>query len=479
MSPEDDPHSPSHGFSSTRSDVTQSCAPLATSHEEGRLSGAHSSLSSARSPDTDINSLGDVASGKSPFLKMLVDAEAAANAAAIQLVSFKDAMEDEFAESRQSATDKRRIIRQRGLLLEKLEEFKRTNKSVRQKLKQLRVSEADQIDARHQIDILMKKISQAESENEHLKRDMTAAERKVEELMTLRREEQENAKSAVHMSKSVEAIRAHLQGQLRNKEAENNRLTVQLRTLERTMAEQKLEMDDLKGFITSLTEKAARDKESLKRATRAQKQRAERFEAAIEKCYEQLKEKDAQLAKACLERESRRRHKEQVTDETVKLTAHVELLNNQVTELTARLQKETDELAVANEIVMQRVEKLQTENEHLSINNATLKASVAELEQQLAECEGALVEESVVSQERKLQVEQSQRQVAELQMEIEDLLRKYSNLRNETQKARNVKDAEVEKMEMQTKLLRSSVDTKESIHEANSQLQEKGNSLSR
>lgn len=36
-------------------------------------------------------------------------------------------------------------------------------------------------------------------------------------------------KSAVHMTKSAEATRAHLQGQLRNKEAENNRLTVQLR----------------------------------------------------------------------------------------------------------------------------------------------------------------------------------------------------------------------------------------------------------
>ena len=35
------------------------------------------------------------------------------------------------------AIDKRRIARQRGLLLEKLEDFRRINKSVRQKLKQL------------------------------------------------------------------------------------------------------------------------------------------------------------------------------------------------------------------------------------------------------------------------------------------------------------------------------------------------------
>ena len=62
-------------------------------------------------------------------------------------------------------------------------------------------------------------------------------------------------------------------------------------TLERTLVEQKMEIDDLKGSITCLTEKAAQDKESLKKANRAQKLRAERFEAAIEKCYAQLKEK--------------------------------------------------------------------------------------------------------------------------------------------------------------------------------------------
>lgn len=40
---------------------------------------------------------GELAGGKSPFLKILMDAEAAANSAAIQLVSFKEAMEEEFA----------------------------------------------------------------------------------------------------------------------------------------------------------------------------------------------------------------------------------------------------------------------------------------------------------------------------------------------------------------------------------------------
>lgn len=40
---------------------------------------------------------------------------------------------------------------------------------------------------------------------------------------------QDNAKSTTALSKSLESTRAHLQGQLRSKEAENNRLTVQIK----------------------------------------------------------------------------------------------------------------------------------------------------------------------------------------------------------------------------------------------------------
>ncbi|XP_031589422.2 outer dense fiber protein 2-like isoform X3 [Oreochromis aureus] len=472
MSPEDDLRSPPLGFSGTREDFTLSRGDLDSSHEPVGRTRARSSLHTG-TPECEISCLRDFGNKKNPFLKMLMDAEAAANSAAIQLVSFKDAMDDEYADSRQSAKDKRRIARQRGLLLEKLEDFRRINKSVRQKLKQLQEAEANRIDADQQIDTLLKKITQAESENENLKKDLSESEQKVRELMDLRRKEQENIKSAVHMTKSAEATRAHLQGQLCNKEAENNRLTVQLRALERLITEQKLETDDLKGSITSLSAKAAQDKESLKKATRAQKLRAERFEAAIEKCYAQLREKDAQLAKAHSERDSRRRQKEQTTDEKDKLVAHIDLLKSQIADLTVRVQKEKDELAAANETLMQRLEKLSLDNGELGINNATLKESVAQLEQQLAECESALVEEKIVSQEKNHQAEQFCYQVAQLQAELHDLKIKYTNLLRETEKTRDGKEAEVEKMESQSKLLRSSAEMRESIHEANLQLQEK------
>ncbi|XP_058502262.1 outer dense fiber protein 2-like [Solea solea] len=516
MSPEDELQSPPLGFSSTMEHLT-------ASKERG-------SLQTPGTSQADVSCRGVFAGGKSPFLKTLMDAEAAANSAAIQLVSFKDAMENEYADSRQSATDKRRLKRQRGLLLEKLEDFKRINKSVRQKLKQLQEAEVDRIDASKQIDILLEKINQAESENEKLKRSLNEMGNRVEELMDQRKEEQESMKTAIHMS--AEATHAHLEGQLQNKDAENNRLNAQLRTLERTLTEHKLEIDDLKGSITSLTEKAARDNESLRKATRAQKLRAERFEAAIEKCYAQLKEKDALLVKARLERESWREQKEQMTDEKNKLVAHIELLKSQITDFTVRLQKKKDERTAANTTVMQRVEKLGAENGDLHVNNAALKASVARLEQQLADCESAFVEERVLSEERKHQAEQSRSQMAELRAEMDDMRVKYANVLGEMEKMNDGRDTEVEKvrqqlqarvdelktypellsaaeqslfecqenlrcserrcseksesirqlqvqMESQKKLLTSSVEMKESIHEANLHLKEKLSSVQR
>lgn len=128
-----------------------------------------------------------------------------------------------------------------------------------------------------------------------------------------------------------------------------------------------------------------------------------------------------------------------------------------------RVQKEKDELTAANETLMQRLEKLSSDNGELGINNATLKVqvteqlvceshycerqkaqtcckksgfhiqelggpyftktvwisllsqeSVAQLEQQLTECESALVEEKIVSQEKKHQAEQCHYQVCVL-----------------------------------------------------------------
>ncbi|XP_055084390.1 outer dense fiber protein 2-like isoform X1 [Periophthalmus magnuspinnatus] len=462
MSPEDRVD-PTLGVGRSRGeDAPLNCGDLDTSPEERDWAKARSSHHPRR--------------GESHFLQMLMDAESAANAAAAQLISFKDALDSESAASRQTS-HKSRITQQRRLLLEKLEDFRQINKSVRQTLKQLQQAEAEQVHADKQVHSLLTRISMAENENEMLKKDLCEMGKRVEELKDQKKEEQDYTKSAVHLTKSVEATRAHLQGQLRSKEAENNRLTVQLRTLERTVTQQRLEMEDLKASFTALREKAAQDKEALKKATRAQKHRAERSEAAVEKCYAQLKEKDAELTNARLQRDSKKRQKELITDEKDKLISQITFLKSQIVELNARLLKERDDLSTANESMMQQVQRLTAENGDLSFNNSTLKASVAQLEAQLADCEAALVEEKIVSQEKNHKAKQLHRQVEDLQAEISKTRMIHASVLKQKENIQDGREAEVQKMESQRKQLSSFEEMKESIHEANSQLQEKVHSL--
>ncbi|XP_036822452.1 outer dense fiber protein 2 isoform X1 [Oncorhynchus mykiss] len=501
--------------------------------EPGRGSRIRSSVYT-KTPEMESNCYGDYGAtgGKSPLMKTLMDAEAAANSAAVQLMSFKEILEDDFADSRHSASDNRRMSRQRGLLLEKLEVFKRINKSVRQQLQDLQDAEASRMETDKHIDLLLKKLTQAECDNLHLKRNLNDKDKMVDELMGLRKKEMENTENAVHATKSVETTRAHLQGQLHSKEADNNRLTVQLRGLERQLTEQKLEIDGLRGEISSVSEKAEQEKEGLKKATRAQKQRAERFEAAVDKCYTQLREKDVQLAEACSERDTWRRQQEQKTNARILLDAQIGLLKGQIADITAKLQKESDEFTAANEVLLLKVEKLYAENGDIGLENATLKASIVELELQLVHSKAALKEESAVSQERNDQAEQYQSQVAELQLEVEDLKMKLDGFLREAENTREGRDAEVKKVrlelegrvreleeypellgtaeqslaecqdnlrrsekrcadkaeairqlqvkvERQGEKTRSSMDMKESIHEANSQLRQKWEALQR
>ncbi|KAM6948245.1 outer dense fiber protein 2-like [Aplochiton taeniatus] len=444
MTPEDSFQDSPVGFSSTRDDLALSYGDLAGSPEAGRECNRPRSSLHTKTPCMETNSYGDfVAFQNTPLLRTLMEAEAAANSAAVQLMSFKETMEDEYAGSRQCATDKRRVSRQRGLLLEKLEVFKRINMSVRQQLKELQDVETGRIKMDKQIGILLQKFTQAESENMHLKKDLSDREKRVEELTALRRKELEHTENVVQTAKAVEATRAHLQGQLRNKEADNNRLTVQLRAWERTLTERKMEIDELREVISSLSEKASLEKEALKKATRAQKQRAERFETAVDKCYTQLREKDIQLAGAYADRDSWRRQLEQKAEERGELEAQFGLLKSQVADLTAQLQREKEESSAANEGVLQRVENLNAGNGELNFENATLKASITELEQQLAVSEATLIEERAASEERRGQAEQYQRQVAELQLEVDDMRIKSESLSRDVDNDRDRKDAEV------------------------------------
>ncbi|MBN3313315.1 ODFP2 protein, partial [Atractosteus spatula] len=380
------------------------------------------------------------------LLRTLTEAESAASSAAAQLLSLKDTLPDFSSVSRFSSPDELRMSRQKSLLMEKLENFKGVNKLLRQQLQEMQDQEAIQLQADRRVEVLLTKLTEAEAENLNLRRHLRENERRIEELLDLRKKEMENTETVVQLSKSVEATRAHLQGQLRHKEAENNRMVVQLRSLERTVTEHKLEIENLKRQMSAALDKAAQEKQSLKKATRAQKHRAQRFEAAIEKCYSQLKDK---LTEALSAADTWKRHHELAREEKAPLEAKIAVLQLQITDLTEQLKMGKDKARSSNEDLLQKVEKLHSDNADLNLENARLKAFIADLEEKLSVSQAEVQEQVSVSHQQKDLLEQYKTQVKELQKEADELKTRCEKVLIENKRVKEGKDTEVEKAKKQ------------------------------
>ena len=80
--------------------------------------------------------------------------------------------------------------------------------------------------------------------------------------------EREQLQSMTDLQTSVSATRGHLQNQLRKREGDCNRMAVQLRKMENQLEQQQIDVDHAQGLLGAAKEKAASDKEALKRATR-------------------------------------------------------------------------------------------------------------------------------------------------------------------------------------------------------------------
>ncbi|XP_023674645.2 outer dense fiber protein 2-like isoform X2 [Paramormyrops kingsleyae] len=383
------------------------------------------------------------------LLRTLIDAETAASAVAVQLVSFKDVLPGGFDDSRFKHSGERQLSREKNLLLEKLEIFKRINGLARDQLKELQNHEENRLEASRQIDILLENLTQTEAENRNLKRNLSETESKVGELTDMRKREMENIGTALQLSKSVDATRAVLQGQLRNKESENNRLCVQLRSLERAMVERKLEAEATKAEMTALSEKAAREKEALKKAVRAQKRRAERFRSAIEMCYSQMREKDLQLEEANSAARTQKGRFEQVSEEKTQLVAQIAVLRTQVADLTAELHKERDAARLPGRDLPERMEKIRMENGELGLENAELKVRIAGLEEALARSASELDGRNADCQEQEELAERCRAQVDDLQRELGAMKAKLEQVQRDNEAAREGKEAEHEKVKIQ------------------------------
>ncbi|XP_059504099.1 protein BCAP-like isoform X3 [Stegostoma tigrinum] len=261
-----------------------------------------------------------------------------------------------------------------NMFLEKLENFKIATQKLQYLLREQWNSEPCMDCTNSQVEVLTQKLTRCETENIHLKRRLQDVEKNAKEALELCQMEKVNFCFVKQLSKSVEATQARLQGQLGNKEVRNNRMSRQIMKFEGTVTGQKLQITHLKSQLAALEEQLAVDKEILKRATRAQRKRAERFETAVEDLNSQVKEKDLKLLEVRRDIDSWKKQYDLAFDERTQLETEKISLSHRVAGLEEQLQRDTERSRSTSHELLDKLHNSNLEISNLKLENVQLKA---------------------------------------------------------------------------------------------------------
>ncbi|XP_030429713.1 protein BCAP isoform X5 [Gopherus evgoodei] len=400
----------------------------------------------------------------------LLEAEMAINSTEMFLPSFKVTIAEMTNVCNLSTSDVIKISKQEDLLIKELEALKNIKGFL---LHLLRTTEHKEISSK-QIDILMQKLTESETENDGLRKETLETEKHIVELSSQLQQEKVNVLKADHLSKSVEAVQAHLQCQIQKKEAENDQLKAKIQTLEKKITEWKLQIGKQKHQILTVKETNEQKKKALKKATRAQKQRAECFEASIEKLTSKIRKREVKLSEVLSASSAWKNHHEKAVEEKTWLEVQFETLKKQITNLLEDLKKIQDCGRNSNEEIHGKLNSINSEHANIRLENAKLKALLAALEDNtvLAEAELLNLQEKVKQQENL--AEQYKTQVQKLQMEAEELKARYEKVLNENKIIKEAKNLEISEMHGNNRFLRN-----HSLEEENCNIQKKYEYLKR
>ncbi|KAM8744482.1 outer dense fiber protein 2 [Acanthopagrus schlegelii] len=385
---------------------------------------------------------------KDALLRKLMEAEEDGTAAAKQVSALRESVSKLCAVggSRLSGSESSGLARQKELLLQKLETFEATNRTLRHLLREQHGSQMESILLSEQKDALLKRLADTEAENAHLVVKLQEKDREVHQLSKLLDTEKDNAKSSADLTKSLESTRAHLQGQLRSKEAENNRLTVQIKNLERAANQQKAEVGHLTEQLVRLKQQASADREALKRATRAQKQRAERSEGTAGHLSVQLLDMEKQVADALSAAESwQSRHAKEVKDKS-KMEFEISLLNSRIAELTEQLNTSEDKGRVEKEALLDHLHGLTAESTAAKLENQSLKATASAVEEKLALSQSELQQVKASIKQYESLLDSYKIQVGKTRAEADEYCARLAQAEKEVQVVRGELEQEIEEV---------------------------------
>uniref|UniRef100_A0A0B6ZZI0 Outer dense fiber protein 2 n=1 Tax=Arion vulgaris TaxID=1028688 RepID=A0A0B6ZZI0_9EUPU len=225
------------------------------------------------------------------LMKKLIEAELDGQAASHQVIELRDLIRQLRDEQRISSVDQARLSKQKDLFLKALADFEATNRALQHLLRDQHRLEASGMRMSEQRDILLRKLADCDLMNERMNNQLLDCESLIADLKSQLQVEKEERLVLSNLQGSLESTRGHLQKQLRTKEADCNRMSVQIRSLEGQLSQERMEKDHFQEVASSLKHKTDRDKEALKKAAR----RITELEALLDRMEDTAKSQNDSL----------------------------------------------------------------------------------------------------------------------------------------------------------------------------------------
>ncbi|XP_068430423.1 outer dense fiber protein 2 isoform X2 [Clinocottus analis] len=390
---------------------------------------------------------------KEALLSKLLEVEVHGTAAAQQVSALRESV-SQLSGTRLSGSDSSVLARQKELLLQKLETFEATNRTLRHLLREQQGSQGESVRVSQPKETLIQRLAHTEAHNAHLVVQLQEKDREVNQLCKQIDTEKDNAKSIADWSKSLDSTRAHLQGRLRSKEAANNRLCVQVKNLERAASQQKVEMGRLKQQLERLKQQSGADRAALKRATHCQKQRAERSQDTTQLLSIQLLDMEQKVADALSAAESWQSLHAKELEHKNRLETELSLLSSRTAELTEQLQAAVDTGEAEREALLGDLHGLNTHSTAAHLEKQALKAAASALEEKLAVSQSELQQVKASIQQYESLLDSYKIQVGKTRAEADEYRARLAQAQQEAHAAQAAhKESEQEVEEVRSELL--------------------------
>ncbi|XP_055897055.1 outer dense fiber protein 2-like isoform X9 [Biomphalaria glabrata] len=412
------------------------------------------------------------------LMKKLIEAEMDSQAAAHQVRDLKELIKRLRDNYHMSTADQARFAKQKELFLEAMAEFEASNRTLRRLLRDQHRIEASSLRLSEQRDVLMRKLADADMVNERMKNQLLDCESLISELRNQLHVEKEERVALGNLQGSLESTRAHLQKQLRLKEADCNRMAVQIRSLEGQLTKERVEKEHFQELSGSSKNRIDKDKETLKKAARAQKVRAERLEEEVSHLTKRLTELQCQGSEQTAKLTTTNSRFENLARERELLTKDCSLYRAKIAELEALVDRLESNAKAQNETLTSKIHERVTESTSMRLENERLKSTVTILEGKVRQSEEDVQQlRGTIKQYEKL-VDEYKEQAGRTRHEADESFVKLEEQSREKERIQREGELELEKVKIRLhqrlqeleplpEMLRA---TELKLHEANEKL---------